>query len=93
MLGYSNTNKSWVCFFVMAMVNAQIVKRSNCILGYSPKMKYYEGLVYSNFMHGFNSTLELMIFGTLILLPPAQWFLRKYILPSPGEGPSEKDCE
>lgn len=77
----------------MAVVNAQIAKRSNNILGYSPKMKYYEGMVFSNFMHGFNSTLQLMIFGTLIFLPPAQWFMREYLLPKPGEGPSEKECE
>ena len=93
MLGFNNIHKTWVGFFVMAMVNAQIVKRSNNILGYSPKMKYYEGMVFSNFMHGFNTTLEGMIFGTLIFLPPAQWFMRQYILPKPGEGQSEREQE
>ena len=92
-LGYSGVHNTWVGFFVMARVNAQIVKRSNNILGYSEKMKYYEGMVFSNFMHGFNTTIEGMVFGTLIFLPPAQWFLRSFILPKPGEGPSEKDCE
>jgi hypothetical protein len=47
-------------------------------------MKYYEGMVFSNFMHGFNSTMEIMIFGTLLFLPPATWFMRKFILPQPG---------
>jgi len=75
-LGFSAVHKTWVGFFVMAMVNAQAVRRSNCLLGYSPRMSYYEGLVFSNFLHGFNTTMELIIFGTLIFLPPAQWFLR-----------------
>lgn len=90
-LGFSHIHKTWVGLFVMAMVNAQVVRRSNSLLGYSPKLNYYEGLVFCNFMHGFNSTMELIIFGTLVMLPPAQWFLRKFILPKPGEGPSEQD--
>jgi hypothetical protein len=34
--------------------NAAIVKRSNALLEYSSKLKYFEAYKYTSFLHGFN---------------------------------------
>ena len=71
----------------MAPCNSNVVKRSNVLLGYAPKLDYREAVLYPGFMAGFNSTLGLIVFGTALMLPPLQWVLRKFVLPKPGEGP------
>lgn len=37
---------------------------------------------------GFYETVEMLLFGMSLSLPPLAWFARKFVLPSPGEGPS-----
>jgi hypothetical protein len=39
-LGYSSEYQSWVGPFVMAMVMANCVRRSNAVLNYTPKLVY-----------------------------------------------------
>jgi short subunit dehydrogenase-like uncharacterized protein len=34
--------------------------------------------------------MGLFVFGTAFFFPPLQWLLRKFVLPKPGEGPSEE---
>jgi len=41
-LGYSSVHKSWIGFFVMSVCNSNVVKRSNVLLGYAPKLEYSE---------------------------------------------------
>jgi hypothetical protein len=33
-------------------------------------------------------TLGLMVFGMLLMFAPTRWFLVRFVLPAPGEGPS-----
>ena len=83
-LGYSGVHKSWVGSFVMARVNAQMVKRSNVLLGYSEKLVYEEAATYSNFFRAFNAFVGLICFATTLFNPPVTWVLRKFVLPKPG---------
>jgi short subunit dehydrogenase-like uncharacterized protein len=87
--GYSDEGKAWVGPFVMAMVMANCIRRSNALLGYGPKLKYYEAARYPSFPAAFVSVFGLVLFGTCLACPPLAWLLRTCVLPSPGQGPSE----
>jgi len=75
--------------FVMSGVNANAVKRSNALLDYSPALVYSEGLATTSLLAAVLSFSQLALFGLLVALPPARFLLRKFLLPKPGEGPSD----
>lgn len=79
--------------FVMAGVNANAVKRSNALNGYGTKIIYCEGRAFSSFGSAAFSLCSMCVFGLGLYIPPVRWFLRKYVLPKPGEGPSEELLE
>ena len=64
-------------------------------------MKYFfnstrarsEAYVYPNFTAGFIQFFGLIFFGTALVFPPLQWVLRKFILPAPGQGPSQDSMD
>lgn len=88
-MGYSSEHGSWVGFFIMSMVMANCVRRSNVLLGYSKKLTYYEGRVHPNFFSAFNEALGLIIFSCFLVTPPLSWLaLKTGMIPSPGDGPS-----
>lgn len=76
--------------FVMAGVNANAVKRSNAINGYGPKVIYREGQVFKSIAGAVAYICGMMTLGLLLFVPPTRWLLRKFVLPAPGEGPSEE---
>eukprot|EP00755_Sulcionema_specki_P037882 Sspe_Gene.2697::Locus_899_Transcript_2_3_Confidence_0.500_Length_1584::g.2697::m.2697 len=88
-LGYDSENKVWVGPAVMAMVMADSVKRSNALLGYGSNVVYKEAVTYPSFFAGLANVLGLMMFGMGVACPPALYLLKRFILPKPGQGPSE----
>jgi len=76
--------------FVMAGVNANTVKRSNALIGYGKKVTYREGRAFNSSLGAICSVLSLTMFGIGLYIPPIRWLLRKYVIPKPGEGPSEE---
>lgn len=92
-LGHSAEYQSWVGPFVMAMVMANCVRRSNAINNYGAKITYKEAQVYPSFMAGYVTLLGFFVLGTALYCPPAKWLLVTYLLPKPGEGPSEKEMD
>jgi len=92
-LGYSSEYKHWVGPFVMAMVMANCIRRSNAVNNYSSKLVYKEALVFPNFFAGFNYMMGLIVMGTAFYCPPLKWALRTFILPAPGQGPSESSMD
>jgi hypothetical protein len=72
--------------FVMAMVMANCVRRSNALLCYGPKLSYYEAARFPNFAAAFVNMFGLILFGTALSCPPLAWLLRTCCLPSPGQG-------
>jgi short subunit dehydrogenase-like uncharacterized protein len=75
--------------FFMAGVNANAVKRSNALNGYGSKMVYCEGQAFGSLFGALWYLLGIVFFGIGMLIPPVRAFLRAYVLPKPGEGPSE----
>lgn len=87
--------QSWLAPFVMAGINTRVVHRSNAMqgYGYSKEFKYDEAMMTGA---GFKGRLTAMglasgMAGFLVgaALPPTRWVLEKFVVPKPGEGPSE----
>jgi short subunit dehydrogenase-like uncharacterized protein len=83
----------WTGPFVMAAINARVVRRTNALLGYAygANFRYRESMSFSKGARGLASAMALSA-GTagaygLLALSPARSLARR-MLPSPGEGPS-----
>ena len=92
-LGYSSTIKKWIGPFPMAMVNVVCVKRSNALLNYGGNIKYSEATVYPSFMAGFVTIITSVYLVCAFFFPPLLWVLKKFVLPKPGQGPSQSQLD
>ena len=86
----------WLAPFIMSGINTRIVRRSNELLDfkYGDQFKYSEVTSYPKGLKGYiRSYLMLISLGLtkmLMSFRPTFWFLRKFYLPKPGEGPSNE---
>lgn len=86
----------WLCPFIMAGFNSRIVMRTNAITDYryGIDFKYSEVSSYKKGLSGFLKAMVMFIGLVLIQISlkvrPLLWFLRKFFLPLPGEGPSKQ---
>ena len=89
----------WLAPFIMSGINTRIVRRSNELLDfkYGDQFKYSEVTSYPKGLKGYiRSYLMLISLGLtkmLMSFRPTFWFLRKFYLPQPGEGPSKERRE
>ncbi len=44
-------------------------------------------------MAGYVTLLGFFLFGTALFCPPLTWLLRTFVLPKPGQGPSEASMD
>ena len=86
----------WLCPFIMAGFNSKIVRRTNAIMDhrYGIDFRYSEVSSFKTGLTGFLNAMVMFI-GLVIIqislkVRPLLWFLRKFFLPSPGEGPSKE---
>jgi short subunit dehydrogenase-like uncharacterized protein len=85
----------WLAPFVMAAYNTRIVRRSNALQGwaYGRNFRYREYMGYRDNALGLATavgmTAGLGLLSGGLVLPPTRALLDR-VLPSPGEGPSEK---
>ena len=86
----------WLCPFIMAGFNSKIVRRTNAIMDhrYGIDFRYSEVSSFKKGLTGFLKAMVMFI-GLVIIqislkVRPLLWFLRKFFLPSPGEGPSRE---
>lgn len=86
----------WLCPFIMAGFNSRIVMRTNAITNYryGIDFKYSEVSSYKKGLSGFLKAVVMFIGLVFIQISlkvrPLLWFLRKFFLPSPGDGPSKQ---
>eukprot|EP00599_Poterioochromonas_sp_BG-1_P007141 CAMPEP_0173148702 /NCGR_PEP_ID=MMETSP1105-20130129/9877_1 /TAXON_ID=2985 /ORGANISM="Ochromonas sp., Strain BG-1" /LENGTH=490 /DNA_ID=CAMNT_0014063407 /DNA_START=339 /DNA_END=1811 /DNA_ORIENTATION=+ len=88
-VAYSKEHGCWTGPFVMSMVMANCVRRGNAYNNYGSKVEYKEVQTFPNFFAAYTYVVGLLVFGTAFFLPPLHYILNKYVLPQPGEGPSE----
>jgi short subunit dehydrogenase-like uncharacterized protein len=92
---YDSDFKSWVAPFVMAVINTRIVHRSNTLVegGYSQHFEYNEAMLTGKGLMGGGIAAGVGFglggFAMAAVLPPTRWAMEKFILPKPGEGPSQ----
>lgn len=72
--------------FLMSMINAEVVKRSQALRSKGCKqILYREALIFEDFKTAFVNWFGLVAGVTCLLTP-----LRSLVIPNPGEGPSRK---
>jgi short subunit dehydrogenase-like uncharacterized protein len=91
-VAYDQLAKTWVAPFVMAAVNAPVVRKSNALSGYSygQHVRYAEVMSTGSLSGSVLSVLGLAAFGAALFVSPLRWLLlRVGAMPKPGEGPSK----
>ena len=93
----------WTAPFVMASINARIVRRSHALFkeedgkGYGADFKYNEAMSFRRGPRGFAAaasvTAGIVGFFAASGFGPTRRLLEKAILPKPGEGPSRETIE
>jgi short subunit dehydrogenase-like uncharacterized protein len=89
-INYDWSRGVWTGFAIMAVVNVEVVEKSNCMLGYKDGLKYSEAAILASPFMGYVMYVVLAILGTIPFCPPLSWVARKFVLPKQGEGPSEE---
>jgi len=87
---------AWVAPFVMAAINTRVVHRSNALSGdaYGYEFRYDEAMLAGRGVKGRMKALGIAgAMGGFMLgavIKPTRWVLERYVVPKPGEGPSQK---
>lgn len=96
-VAYDKAYGSWTAPFVMAAINTRVVHRSNALSGaaYGDDFLYEEAVVTGKGGRGKRMARATKWgmggFMVALVVPPVRWALEKFVLPKPGEGPSEKE--
>lgn len=95
--GVRREGGGWTAPFVMAAVNTRVVRRTNALLNYP----YTRQFRYDEVMRFPDTTKGMLVAGALTgalsafagaaLFAPTRDLLQRFVLPSPGDGPSEAD--
>lgn len=95
-MAYDVEFQSWISPFVMAAINTRIVHRSNALSNnsYGADFLYQEAMMSGGGGAG-KRAARAISWGTVGLMlalavPSMRWLLENYVLPKPGEGPSEQ---
>jgi short subunit dehydrogenase-like uncharacterized protein len=92
----------WTAPFVMASINARVVRRSHALLredggGYGQRFRYHEAMSFGAGPRGLLTaslvTAGLGSFFAAAAFPPTRRLLERLVLPAPGEGPSREAIE
>lgn len=85
---------AWVAPFVMAAINTRVVHRSNALArhAYGKDFRYDEAMLAGRGLKGrlTASGIAYGLAGFMVAsaIPPSRWFMERFFLPAPGEGPS-----
>jgi short subunit dehydrogenase-like uncharacterized protein len=96
-VAYDDDYGSWTAPFIMAAINTRIVHRSNALSGaaYGDAFLYEEAVVTGKGGRGKRMARATKWgmggFMVALVVPPVRWALEKFVLPKPGEGPSEAE--
>ncbi|MEX1363604.1 MAG: saccharopine dehydrogenase NADP-binding domain-containing protein [Nannocystaceae bacterium] len=98
-VGFDDDFDGWTAPFVMAAINTRVVRRSNALQGYA----YGEDFSYQEFMTFRRGVKGRLMAGAVaqgmnammigVALEPTRALLQRFVLPAPGEGPSEQERE
>lgn len=87
--------RAWTMPFFMGPINTKIVRRSNALLGYpyGKDFRYEEAILTGSGPLGCMKATIGAVGGRAFMLAmafsPVRWLLKRYVLPRPGQGPSQ----
>jgi short subunit dehydrogenase-like uncharacterized protein len=95
------SSKGWTVPWFMSVVNFEVIKRSNALLNVTSagnndnvskreSLKYQETWVQPSFKEAFVQWFGSILGATALLNPISGFLMRKFVLPKPGQGPSDK---
>jgi short subunit dehydrogenase-like uncharacterized protein len=95
---YDELSGKWTTPWVMATINTRVTRRSIGLrklldpkgVGYGEQASYNETMPTPSAFWAFAAWISLIFFGILLILPPTRWLLTRFVLPSPGQGPSKE---
>jgi len=93
---YDRDFQCWVAPFVMAGINTRVVHRSNALSGaaYGKHFRYDEATLMGTSAGGLlrSGMLSAVMGGLMVAaaLAPSRWALERFVVPKPGQGPSEE---
>jgi short subunit dehydrogenase-like uncharacterized protein len=96
---YDRNAKAWIGPFVMAAINTRVVHRSNAVMDYAygKDFLYDEAMITGRGIVGGAASLALTgalgTFAAATAFGPTRGLLTSYVLPKPGEGPSQEQRE
>jgi short subunit dehydrogenase-like uncharacterized protein len=96
---YDEDLQTWTKPFFMGPMNTKIVRRTNAVLDYpyGRDFRYEEArLVGDGWSSRLKAQVEALGFGAFavaVALPPTRSLLKRFVLPAPGEGPSQETVE
>lgn len=96
---YDQDLQAWSAPFIMAAINTRIVQRTQALLAgtYGEPFLYDEAMLTGDGLKGRLAAVGLTAglggFAAASALAPSRWFLKRFVLPEPGEGPSPKAQE
>ena len=96
---YDEDLKAWTKPFFMGPMNTKIVRRTNAVLDYpyGKDFRYEEATLvgdgWSGRLKAHAEALGFGAFGMAVAIPPTRRLLKRYVLPAPGEGPSQETVE
>lgn len=96
---YDADARSWLAPFVMASINTRVVQRSNALSdqAYGADFRYDEAMMMGRGTRGrlraYGLVAGLGGFMVGVALAPTRALLERFVLPSPGEGPSPESQE
>ncbi|MCS6900132.1 MAG: saccharopine dehydrogenase NADP-binding domain-containing protein [Myxococcales bacterium] len=96
---YDPDLRCWTAPFVMAAINTRVVRRSHALLGrtYGPRFQYGESMLSGEGPWGALASVGVSaaLVGGLgaLAIPPVRALLKRFVLPEPGDGPSEATRE
>jgi short subunit dehydrogenase-like uncharacterized protein len=90
------TKSKWTNPFIMSSVNSELIKRSHALndenmTGDGQPLIYRESNVQKSFKEAFVTWFGTVLGATALLNPITGVPIKKYLIPKPGEGPTEKE--
>jgi short subunit dehydrogenase-like uncharacterized protein len=92
---HDDAAQSWTAPFIMAPINTKNVHRTNALTGH----RYGEDFVYDERMmtgdgpsgekRAKAAAKQEKLQTTMLAMPLSRWFLKRFVLPKPGQGPDQ----
>lgn len=86
---------SWSIPWIMSSVNSEVIKRSHALNDdvNNTLLTYEESWIHHSFKNAFMTWFGTIFAGTALLNPITGTLMKKFVLPTPGQGPTQKQMD